>query len=1017
MSYTIIGLILISFLLAPVPVVHSPHIEWDRALETAYREGGNETTYTVWIYVSDKGSHLNERLAELGKTLLPRNIRRRNRNRMIPLCDIHDLPVNAEYIRRIRGRVQRIRHVSRWLNAISCEISGEQLNRLSAMPWIKRVGLVQSFRKPGSISRFPEQFVDTWSMSRSPCHTLDYGPSFHQSHMINVPAVHDLNFTGESIRICILDGGFNNDSHEAFQHLNVIDRKDFLYGDDDVGDEPGDEGNSDHGTWVLGIVGGYAPGDLIGPAYNAEYLLAKTECSSWDSHIEEDNWIAGAEWADSLGADIISSSLGYRAWFLPGEYQYDWEDMDGNTAISTIGADIAASRGILVVNAVGNLGPSNPPDNTLCAPSDGDSVLAVGGVLPSGAYGNFSGMGPTADGRIKPDVMALGSGVYTVSASGEGYSFVPEPGTSWCAPQIAGAAALILQANPRITNMEIIDALRHTSSQADTPDNARGWGIVNCLEALLFFKPRISHTPIPDTEDLLGPYAIEAEIVSEWYPLLEDSLFVYHRISGDQWSAAYMNSTSPGVFRAEIDGSGIETDIQYYISAYNEEYGMTAPWGAPEAHYSFHAGVDRIPPVIHHSPIDSVMYPGWPPTITAKVSDNMAVDEDNVYVEWEWNDSNMDPFFLESLGDSLFSGIFPVVDVRNGDRIEYRIGATDVAGIPNTGYHPASGLHEIQITDPRGMILIVWDMHRDMASECMTYHSWLEASGYYVRIDTMDTTDPASWTQFDLLAAMSGGNSDPVSSSEYREHLIEFVQKGGLLFIEGGDIGKVMQTTDPEFVNRVLRSSSWSRDFAGALRKVSEYAGHPLLNDPHELPYQIALSNDGSTSIHDAMVPVDEAYVVYNPTASPGHTGVLISDTVEGKPHSVYFSFNLGGIADTTVAQHLLENTVAYLLGESSSAEPPGVSPVAEYVRIEPVHPHPIRNTAEITYVLDRPSAVRLRVYNIRGECIETLVDEPRMSAGHHKIQWEARTHASGVYVIRLSSRRSCAVRKALILR
>ena len=1017
MSYTIFGLVLISIVIAPVRDAYSAHATWDRALESTYQQFGNEKTYTVWIYLRDKGPHSHERLAELRKTLLPRNIRRRDRNRMTPLCDIYDLPVYGEYIRHIHGRVQRIRYVSRWLNAISCEISGNRLDDLSAIPWIKKINLVRSLKKQKPISEFREQCADTRDVGASLRHTLNYGPSFLQSHLINVPAAHDLDFTGESVRICILDGGFKNDSHEAFQHLNIIEKRDFLYGDDDVGDEPGDEGNSDHGTWVLGILGGYAPGELIGPAYNAEYLLAKTECSSWDSHIEEDNWIAGAEWADSLGADIISSSLGYRAWFLPGEYQYDWEDMDGNTAISTIGADIAASRGILVVNAVGNLGPADPPENTLCAPSDGDSVLAVGGVVSSGVYGTFSGMGPTADGRTKPDVMALGSDVYTVSAYGEGYAYVPEPGTSWCTPQIAGAAALMLQANPRITNMEIIDALRHTASQADTPDNACGWGIVNCLEALLYFKPRISHIPVSDTEDLFGPYTIEAEIASELYPLLEDSILVNYRIPGNQWMAVWMNSSSAGVYHAELNGPGVETDIHYYISVYNEEYGITEPWGAPDEYFTFHVGVDRIPPTIHHTPIDSIMYPSWPPAITATVTDNTDIDEERVYVEWEWNESAMDQFFLNSIGNSLFSGVFPLESVSNGDRIEYRIAAADAAENPNTGYHPASGWHEIQITNPRGMVLMIWDMPRDLSSDYTIYQSWLTTAGYYVRIDSMEITDPSLWNQFDLLVSMSGGNSDPVSSPEYRERLIDFVHAEGKLLIEGGDIGKIVQSSDPTFMNQVLHASSWTRDFAGALRKVSEYDDHPILNSPHEMPYQIAISNDGSTSIHDAMVPDNEGYIVYNPTASPGQSGVLISDTAEGYPHIVYFSFSLEGISDTIVACHMLENTVAYLLEENSIADPTGVIPIVGSVCIESVHPHPIGNTAHITYVLGKSAAVRMCVYNIRGECIETLVEEPWMSAGNHTIPWAAGNHPSGVYFIRLSSERTSTVRKTLILR
>jgi subtilisin family serine protease len=246
----------------------------------------------------------------------------------------------------------------------------------------------------------------------------------------------------------------------------------------------------------LSTIGGYAPGNLIGPAYGATYILAKTENTEWERHIEEDAWVAGAEWVDSIGADIISSSLGYSIGFTNGEPDYAWSDLDGNTTIVTIGADIAASRGILVVNSAGNDGWVALPANTLIGPCDGDSVLAVGAVDGAGVRGSFSSVGLTADGRIKPDVMAMGVGV-RVAGTTTPTVYGSSGGTSFSCPLAAGAAALILEARPNASNQAIMDALRSTASQAGAPDRFYGWGIVDAAAAASVLPTAVRGTPSP----------------------------------------------------------------------------------------------------------------------------------------------------------------------------------------------------------------------------------------------------------------------------------------------------------------------------------------------------------------------------------------------------------------------------------------------------------------------------------------------------------------------------------------
>jgi subtilisin family serine protease len=405
----------------------------------------------IWIYLKDKGPDPHKRLRSIEESLKPRARQRRIRNRPLEdLVDAYDLPVHAEYVMEIDKYVAQIRHKSRWLNAISAYASISNISLIEALPFVKKLDLVYSLKAPTPISVsdvvIPESFGKL-------VYNLDYGTSLDQNNQIGVPALHDMGLNGNGVLIAMLDAGFNNLAHEALSHLDIVATWDFVNGDSIVWDEPGQQGSGNHGTYTLSALAGFEEGKLIGPAFGASFLLAKTENTVGERHIEEDNWVAGAEWADSYGADIISSSLGYRDEFSSGEPNYTWQDMDGNTTIVTIGADIAANRGILVVNSAGNEGPSSESEpNTIVAPCDGDSVVAVGSVSASGVRSSFSSMGPTADGRIKPDVMARGSNTLSASSSSPN-GYVSVSGTSLSCPLVAGAAALILQAKPTITNM------------------------------------------------------------------------------------------------------------------------------------------------------------------------------------------------------------------------------------------------------------------------------------------------------------------------------------------------------------------------------------------------------------------------------------------------------------------------------------------------------------------------------------------------------------------------------------
>jgi subtilisin family serine protease len=229
------------------------------------------------------------------------------------------------------------------------------------------------------------------------------------------------------------------------------------------------------------VIGGFQPGRLIGPAFAATFLQAKTEDTTSETPVEEDNWAAAAQWAEARGADVISSSLGYLIFDAPHR-SYTFSDMNGQTAVSTRAADAAAARGVVVVNSAGN-GGFNSEHNTLGEPSDGRRVIAVGAVDVRGNRTSFSSVGPTADGRVKPDVMAQGADVFAAVPFSSSLYF-PVDGTSFSCPLTAGVAALLVQARPDAGVDRIADALRLTASRAGSPDNQQGHGIIDALAAV-----------------------------------------------------------------------------------------------------------------------------------------------------------------------------------------------------------------------------------------------------------------------------------------------------------------------------------------------------------------------------------------------------------------------------------------------------------------------------------------------------------------------------------------------------
>ena len=458
-----------------------------------FKSGKRGENYKVWIYFMDKeGSELID--------ISQKTEQRRHKHATKTDNTWYDLKVSPHYKNTIESKGLEVENESRWLNAVSVICSKEEIESISLLPFVKKIEPVKRYKK---------KYFNELEVNQSNKREFDYGDANVQIEQINAHLLHDQGFTGQGITILLLDTGYDL-SHDALNHVNIVSQKDFINDDDQTANENDFEQNvnqDDHGTKILSIIAANSPGNLIGPAFDAGFLLAKTEDVSQEWQQEEDDYVAGLEWGEINGADIASSSLGYADW-------YTESDFDGNTAITTIAVDIAVGLGLVCVTAVGN--------GYAIAPADADSVISVGAVNNLGEIASFSTRGPTFDGRIKPEVCAQGVNVWAVSGNNNSDFINIYNGTSASTPLIAGATALLLQALPTLSPMEIREAVLMTASMSDNPNNTYGWGIMDAAAALDYWATSntTNSKVFPSTYNLLKTYPnpfnpfINIEIIS-----------------------------------------------------------------------------------------------------------------------------------------------------------------------------------------------------------------------------------------------------------------------------------------------------------------------------------------------------------------------------------------------------------------------------------------------------------------------------------------------------------------------
>jgi serine protease AprX len=450
----------------------------------------------VWVEFKDKGGNTDILMSRPETFLTQKAIERRMKVKPINgLVDYTDIPLSSQYLNEMKNNGIEIKNKSKWFNRVSCYANKIQIEELINHDFISKIDLVRAYKKnPDEIETGKSNNtneLDNNGNQNNVLYQLNYGNSLSQMTLINVPTAHDSGYKGQGVLIASLDAGVDNLQHPVFDSLRArgLRTYDFVNGDTNIADQNGQMGQGWHGTMTLSLVGGYRPGQLISPAFRSKFILAKTENTDSETPLEEDNWIAAAEWADSLGADVITSSLGYLTMDQGSSHSYDWTWMNGDSCVITIGADLAVSKGIIVCNSAGNEG-FDPVHNTLGAPADGDSVISVGSVNSDKNRSSFSSVGLTVDGRIKPDVCALGNGNYVATPGAGNTGYTTGSGTSFSCPMTAGVCAIILSANPNLTPMQVRQLLTQTADSSFAPNRRRGWGLINCWEAVKLAKPK-----------------------------------------------------------------------------------------------------------------------------------------------------------------------------------------------------------------------------------------------------------------------------------------------------------------------------------------------------------------------------------------------------------------------------------------------------------------------------------------------------------------------------------------------
>lgn len=429
-----------------------------------------QKTYIYRIALSDKkgAADLNKPEKLLSKKALER------RKRQLLTLDESDRPVSPKYIKKI-NKLAPVVGTSRWLNTVLVKVSDTTvINKICDLEFVW--GARKVWTSPDEEQPMPERGkYETMFTAKDSVPDNLYGKGFRQISVMGGDSLHAAGFRGQGMTIAVIDGGFcNADVIPSIQKINVLGTHDFV-----CEPRPNIYFDTSHGTGVLSCMGLNEPNVFIGTAPEASFWLLRSEDGRTEQEVEEDYWVMAAEFADSVGVDVINTSLGYNNFDDPST-SHKYYELDGRTAFISRGASMLADKGIVLVCSAGNSG--DEPWKKITPPADADNVLTVGALNRQLVNANFSSIGPSQDGRVKPDIMAIGNPSYLMYGEGE---IIRANGTSFSSPTACGMVACLWQALPHLTAHELIDVVRQCSDNKEHPDNIFGYGLPNFWHAYM----------------------------------------------------------------------------------------------------------------------------------------------------------------------------------------------------------------------------------------------------------------------------------------------------------------------------------------------------------------------------------------------------------------------------------------------------------------------------------------------------------------------------------------------------
>lgn len=940
-----------------------------RMLNSAYDQIPPNEIFPVWVYFKDKGENTEQKLSLAPQTFLSeRAIARRERLKARDATSIimmEDLPLEHMYVAGVAGIATKVRHEVKWFNAMTVMATKNEIEQLRALPYVKEIELVVRF-KPQRL--YQEETVLDQAPPPVRSHIaplVNYGSSLNQNEQLNTVALHNQGITGTGVLVAIFDAGFANLTHPALVTRPIVARYDFQTNSTTLA-------SHSHGQNTFSCVGGFSDGNLVGTAYGASFALARTEVDPTETPHEEDNWARAAIWADSLGVDVISCSLGYGGPVTPYDPPWPawtWQDMNGVNTPITRAANRATDLGIVVVNSAGNDGDVALPQNTLGAPADGFDVITAGAVGSTGTRVSFSSVGPTADGRNKPDVMAKGSGTWAATGAS---SYGGVSGTSFSCPLTAGVAALILQANPGLTPKQVAEALRQTASRASTPDRQYGWGIANAAKAAHYvWMEHTSPGNTTDTTARLMTLRIRSRI-----PLIADSTRIWYGPNGTTTGSAVLTRQgATETYRGQIPYLGNGVNVTYFFRARNDSNTVRYPLGT--AFFSYQVGPDVQGPAITHTQRGNIAATSWPPRLTAKVLD--ISNPITVTIEYSRNGTAQAPIIVTS-PDSVYSDTLriPAGLLRDNDSISYRFKAVDARG--NISYAPAAGFHDFRV---KNFTHVSNNFEVNNGAFTGT-NDW--------QYGTPSGISPPPFSGTKVWATILGGNytSGPRLSSLTTPTFSVYSNRSTFSFYQWY-----------EYESRFDGSNVKASVNGGAFQTIQPVGGYPISSIYTGFSNPLA-GQPGWSSV----AGTTWSKVTFDLTgiANEGNTIALRFDFGADNNTLVYRGWYL----DDVVSDGFGTAGGPLAVGDNNSTP--------REFSLEQNYPNPFNPSTAISYQLAGTSHVTLKVFDLLGREVATLVNGVK-PAGRYEATWQTQNAASGLYFYRIEAGSFIDMKKMLLLK